>query len=121
MTVYPNGQSHTLSESHRRMLFEESAISPEVARERGYYTARHGAEVPQGGGKLPTKPGLVIPVHTLDGGTFHRLRPNTPGRGPKYRQPTGHPNRLDVHPRQHDAIRRRSEEHTSELQSRGHL
>jgi hypothetical protein len=62
--------------------------------------------VPQDGGKLPKKPGIVFPVHTLDGGIFHRLRPDNPGRLPKYMQPKAHPNRLDVHPRQHEIIKR---------------
>ncbi len=30
---------------HRRMLLEESGISPEVAAERGYYTAKTKAEL----------------------------------------------------------------------------
>ncbi len=48
---------------------------------------------------------MVFPVHTLDGEIFHRLRPDNPGRLPKYMQPKGHPNRLDIHPRQHGRIR----------------
>ena len=95
-----------LLQKHRRMLFEESGISPDVAAERETFSARRGADVPQGGGKLPAKPGLVFPVHTLDGGLFHRLRPDNPGRGGKYLQPKGGPNRLDVHPRQHERIKR---------------
>jgi hypothetical protein len=89
------------------MLFEESGIDPGVAEERGTFTATRGKDVPQGQGKLPAKPGLVFPVHTLDGGTFHRLRPNNPGRSgaAKYMQPKGAPNRLDVHPRQHAALK----------------
>ena len=87
------------------MLFEESGISPDVAAERETFTAWRGADVPQGEGELPAKPGLVFPVHTLDGGLFHRLRPNNPGRGGKYLQPKRAPNRLDVHPRQHERIK----------------
>ncbi len=87
------------------MLFEESGICPDVVDERGTFTAWTGKDVPQDGGKLPARPGLVFRVHTLDGGTFHRLRPNSPGRGPKYVQPKGHANRLDVHPRQHERIK----------------
>jgi uncharacterized protein DUF3854 len=95
-----------LSKGHRRMLFEVSGVDPEVARERGTFTARRGKDVPQEHGQLPRKPGVVFPVHTLDGRIFYRLRPDKPGRGPKYMQPTGHPNRLDVHPRQHERIMR---------------
>jgi predicted transcriptional regulator len=87
------------------MLFEGSGIAPGVARERGTYSVRRGADVPQTSGWLPMKPGIVFPVHTLDGETFPRLRPDNPGRLPKYMQPKGHPNRLDVHPRQHERIK----------------
>ena len=107
MVVYPNAAPRTLSDSHRRMLFSESGIDPGVAEERGTFTATRGKDVPQGQGKLPAKPGLVFPVHTLDGGIFHRLRPDNPGRSgaAKYMQPKGAPNRLDVHPRQHAAVK----------------
>ncbi|MDQ3182729.1 MAG: DUF3854 domain-containing protein, partial [Actinomycetota bacterium] len=94
----------TLSDSHQRMLYDESGIDPSVAHERGTFTARRGKDVPQDHGWLPQKPGIVLPVHTLDGGIFYRLRPDNPGRFPKYMQPKGHPNRLDVHPRQHERI-----------------
>src|SRR5829696_9935691 len=106
MTVYPNGQPHTLSESHRRMLFDDSGIDPPIAAERGTFTAGRGKDVPQDHGRLPKKPGIVFPIHTLDGGTFYRLRLNNPRRLPRYMQPKGHPNRLDVHPRQHERIKR---------------
>ena len=105
MSSYPNSEPRKLSDSHRRILFEDSAIDPAVAAERGTFTAHRGADVPQDGGKLPKKPGMVFRVHTLDGGLFHRLRLNNPGRLPRYLQPKGHPNRLDVHPRQHGRIR----------------
>jgi hypothetical protein len=88
------------------MLYDESGIDPDVAAERGTFSARRGKDVPQDRGQLPKKPGLVFPVHKLDGGTFCRLRPDKPGRLPKYMQPKDHPNRLDVHPRQHDRIKR---------------
>src|SRR5215203_4017310 len=106
MTVYPNGQPHTLSESHRRMLFDDSGIDPPIAAERGTFTASRGKDVPQDHGWLPKKPGIVFPIHTLDGGIFYRLRPDNPGPFPKYMQPKGHPNRLDLHPRQHERIKR---------------
>ena len=104
MSSYPNSRSCTLSDSHDRHL-EASAVDPDVTAERGTFTARRGKDVPQDGGKLPAKPGLVFPVHALDGEVFHRLRPDTPGRLPKYLQPKGRPNRLDVHPRQHGRIK----------------
>ncbi|PLS86156.1 MAG: hypothetical protein CYG60_08760 [Actinobacteria bacterium] len=106
MTSYPNPSFRTLSDSHRHVLFEESASSPPVETERGTFSARRGKDVPQEHGWLPAKPGIVFPVHTLDGGLFYRLRLDNPGRFPKYMQPKGHPNRLDVHPRQHERIKR---------------
>ena len=94
-----------LSDAHQKMLFEESGIDPAIETERGTFTAHRGKDVPQEHGWLPTKPALVFPVHTLDGGIFCRLRLDNPGRYPRYMQPKGHPNRLDVHPRQHERIR----------------
>src|SRR5215208_4963851 len=105
MTVYPNGQPHTLSESHRRMLFDDSGIDPPIAAERGTFTASRGKDVPQDHGWLPKKPGIVFPIHTLDGGMFYRLRSDNSGCLPKYMQPKGYPNRLDIHPRQHERIK----------------
>jgi hypothetical protein len=105
MTVYPTSQSHTLSESHRIILFDDSGIDPQVEAERGTFTASRGKDVPQDHGWLPQKRGIVFPIHTLDGGMFYRLRPDNPGCLPKYMQPKGHPNRLDIHPRQHERIK----------------
>ena len=95
-----------LSSAHQKMLFGDSCIDPGVVQERGTFTASRGKDVPQGHGWLPKKPGIVFPVHTLDGDTFYRIRPNNPGRLAKYMQPKGYPNRLDLHPRQHDRIKR---------------
>src|ERR687894_1282213 len=54
---------------HRRMLLEESAISPAVAVERGYYTARTKAELARlGFSKLQQRePALVIPMYSPSG------------------------------------------------------
>jgi hypothetical protein len=106
MTFYPNHGSRTLSDSHQGTLYGDSGIDPPVEAERGTFTASRGKDVPQDHGWLPKKPGIVFPVHTLDGGIFYRLRPDNPGRFPKYMQPKGHPNRLDVHPRQHERIKK---------------
>jgi Domain of unknown function (DUF3854) len=103
---YPNHGSKTLSDSHQGTLYGDSGIDPPVEAERGTFTASRGKDVPQDHGWLPKKPGIVFPVHTLDGGIFYRLRPDNPGRFPKYMQPKGHPNRLDVHPRQHERIKK---------------
>jgi Domain of unknown function (DUF3854) len=95
-----------LSSAHQKILFGDSCIDPRVVQERGTFTASRGKDVPQCHGWLPKKPGIVFPVHTLDGDTFYRLRPNNPGQLSKYMQPKGFPNRLDLHPRQHDRIKR---------------
>src|SRR5215204_3341084 len=101
MTFYPQ----QLSKNHRYMLCNCSGVYIEVVAERGAFTARSGKDVPQTRGQLPKKPGLVLPVHTLDRGTFYRLRPNNPGRYPKYLQPKGMPNKLDIHPRNLERIK----------------
>src|ERR687897_973428 len=106
MISSPNHGSKTLSDSHQGILYDYSGINPLVEAERGTFSARRGKDVPQEHGQLPKKPGIVFPVHTLDGGIFYRLRPDNPGRFPKYMQPKGHPNRLDVHPRQHERIKK---------------
>jgi hypothetical protein len=106
MVVYPNGPDRTLSDPHQKMLYSDSSIGPDVAEERGTFTAWKGEDVPREHGWLPPRAGLVFPVHTLDGEIFHRLRPDDPGKYPKYMQPKGHANRLDVHPRQHERVKR---------------
>ncbi len=101
MSSYPNGASCTLSDSHRRMLHDESGISPEVAAERGYYTARRRSEVPQAFKDYQRKPGLVVPMFSPDGETVgYQLRPDRPRKdGPKYETPGGISPVVDVHPR----------------------
>ena len=42
-------------------------MDPDVTAERGTFSARRGKDVPQDGGWLPKKPGIVFPVHALDG------------------------------------------------------
>jgi DnaJ-domain-containing protein 1 len=106
MTSYPNHGTKTLSATHQGTLYGDSGIDPVVEAERGTFTASRGKDVPQDHGRLLKKPGIVFPIHTLDGGTFYRLRLNNPGRLPRYMQPKGHPNRLDIHPRQHERIKR---------------
>lgn len=108
-SVYPNpagSNTPTLSEAHSGALYDRDRISRGVAEERGTFSARRGRDVPQDRGRLPERPGIVFPVHTLDGGLLYRLRLDKPGRGAKYMQPKGVRNRLDVHPGQHERIRR---------------
>ena len=109
MTSYQHlddGKRNSLSQNHRKMLFDESGIAPEIAAERGYYTARHGMDVPQDRGELPKKPGLVVPMFSPDGITqSYQLRPNRKGKGPKYWSPGGRSTIVDVHPRMLEEIR----------------
>jgi predicted transcriptional regulator len=83
------------------MLFEESGISPDVAKERGYYTARRRSEVPEVFRDYQRKPGLVVPMFSPDGETAgYQLRPDRPRKGgPKYEAPGGISPVVDVHPR----------------------
>src|SRR5215213_8944312 len=107
MTVYPNGQSRTLSDSHHRMLYDESGIDPGVAAERGYYTARRRSEAPEAFKDYQRKPGLVVPMFSPDGETVgYQLRPDRPRKGgPKYETPGGISPVVDVHPRMHEEVR----------------
>ena len=104
MTSYPNPTPNTLSDSHARILYEESGISPDVAAERGYYTARTSAEVPACFASYQRKPGLVIPMFSPDGETIgYQLRPDRPrkkknGEPLKYETPAGVPPVVDIHP-----------------------
>ncbi len=101
MESYPNAAPRTLSDSHRRMLFEESGIDPGVAEERGYFTARTRSEVPETFKDYQRKPGLVVPMSSPDGETVgYQLRPDKPRKGgPKYISPGGISPVVDVHPR----------------------
>jgi hypothetical protein len=89
------------------MLFAESGISPEVAAERGYYTARKRSDVPQAFKDYQRKPGLVVPMFSPDGETVgYQLRPDRPRKdGPKYETPGGISPVVDVHPRMLEAGR----------------
>jgi ribosomal protein S19E (S16A) len=83
------------------MLYEESGISPDVAAERGYYTARTRSEVPEAFKDYQKKPGLVVPMFSPNGKTVgYQLRPDKPRKGgPKYETPGGISPVVDVHPR----------------------
>jgi len=89
------------------MLYDESGISPEVARERGYYTARRRSEVPEAFKYYQRKPGLVVPMFSPDGETVgYQLRPDKPRKGgPKYETPGGISPVVDVHPRMLEEVR----------------
>ena len=111
MVVYPNAAPSTLSDSHRRMLFQESGIDPGVAEERGYHTARLRSEAPEILKDYQRKPGLVLPTLSPDGITRScQLRPDKPrkdrkGKPLKYETPGGSRAILDVHPRMVEEVR----------------
>jgi hypothetical protein len=89
------------------MLYDESGISPEVALERGYYTARRRSDVPQAFAGYQRRLGLVVPMYSPDGSTGgYQLRPDRPRKnGPKYETPVGISPVVDVHPRMLEEVR----------------
>jgi hypothetical protein len=78
-----------------------------VVTERGYYTARRGADVPGVFRAYQRKPGLVVPMFSPDGETVgYQLRPDRPRKGgPKYETPGGVSPVVDVHPRMREEAR----------------
>src|SRR5215203_418684 len=107
MSSYPNTTSVTLSDAHRKMLYDESGIDPGVARERGYYTARRRSEVPEAFKDYQRRIGLVVSMFSPDGETVgYQLRPDSPRKGgPKYETPGGISPVVDVHPRMLEEVR----------------
>src|SRR5215210_3585996 len=107
MPSYPNNSPKTLSDAHRRMLYDESGIDPGVAAERGYYTARRRSEVPEAFKSYQRKRGLVVPMFSPDGEAVgYQLRPDRPRKGgPKYETPGGISPVVDVHPRMLEEVR----------------
>lgn len=86
-----------LSDSHRRMLEEASAIRPEVIAARGCFTEADKRNLERIGhakanGRVPC---LVVPLHSADGETvIYQIRPDTPpvnaeGETAKYLLPKG--------------------------------
>jgi Domain of unknown function (DUF3854) len=113
MTSYPNGGASTLSDPHRRMLYDESGIDPGVAAERGVRTTRGGRELPNGFSRRQRKRGggLLFTVHRPGGETAYSYRPDAvdpENPGHRYEQPCKHlgarGNVLDVHPSVRDLI-----------------
>ncbi|MDP9439274.1 MAG: DUF3854 domain-containing protein, partial [Actinomycetota bacterium] len=101
MESYQGEHTARLSHSHRRMLYDESGISPDVALERGYYTARNRSDLPEAFACYQRRLGLVVPMYSPDGSTVgYQLRPDRPRKGgPKYETPPGVSPVVDVHPR----------------------
>jgi hypothetical protein len=59
-----------LSDAHRRMLHEESGISPEVAAARGYRTIRRRCEVPEEFADWQSRRDLLVATYSPDGRTI---------------------------------------------------
>src|SRR5215218_2144779 len=110
MAFYPNGGSHTLSDSHRRQL-KASDISDEAAAARSYRTIRRRSEVPVEFANWQRRLGLLVPTHSPDGQTSgYQLKPNKPirrkdGAAPKYETPIGSQITLDVNPLMLEEVR----------------
>ena len=104
-------QEH-LSDAHRAMLLDESAISPEVVRQRGYRTVTSPKDLADLGfaPRQRKVPGLLLPLHPTDGGEppLYVYRPDKPrelhdrrtgkARVLKYECPKGSGTRLDCPP-----------------------
>ncbi len=76
-----NTPAYSLSENHLKMLAEESGISEQVIRERGYRTITSEGDLVQYGFSPAQRrvPGLLIPLHTTDGKVaLHVYRPDNP-------------------------------------------
>ncbi len=104
MNALPN---LSLSPKHQAML-DASAISPDVAEQRGYRTITSKAEIVQLGFAdfQARTPALLIPIHGLGcvaGAVRYQLRPDDPrlnerGKAIKYETPAGARMTLDVPP-----------------------
>ena len=96
-----------LQARHRRTLFEESAIDPQVAAERGIETITWGRDLPKTYSRRQKQraPGVLFTVHRPGGETATIFRPDEPRPdkpGHRYEQECKHlggcGNVLDVHP-----------------------
>ena len=92
-------------------LLEASAISPEVARERGYVSVDTKKRLEDLGFERYQRsvPGLLIPARRADGSVWgYQYRPDSPrvtkaGTAIKYETPKGQRNGIDVPPGARDA------------------
>ena len=94
-------------------LLQDSAIDPEVARERGYVSVDEKTMLLRHNGKFSKAsrvPGLLIPLHRADGSVWgHQYRPDAPkadkaGRSWKYETPWQQPGGIDVPPAIRDKL-----------------
>jgi hypothetical protein len=113
MTFYPNGEAHTLSDSHHRMLEQGSAIRADVIAESGARTIHRPRDLPEVFGRRQRSraPGVLFVVHRPNGSESWCFRPDKPdpdSPGHKYEQPCkalgGAGNVLDMLPSQRHLI-----------------
>jgi hypothetical protein len=98
--------SGVLAPDHRTMLLQESGISAEVVRARGYRTIERKTELKLLGfsDNQCNPPGLLIPIYSPSGKgiVYYQFRPDEPrikdGKPVKYETPQGSRMVLDVHP-----------------------
>lgn len=101
-----------LEPHHYETLVEESAISPEVIKERGYYSISDARQLREMGFTVhqtqtvnEDNPAMVIPYHRYDGSLWTWcIRPDSPvslgdSKPAKYMMVKGGGNILDCHPR----------------------
>jgi hypothetical protein len=105
------GEKLRLLPNHQRLLEEDSAITLDVARGRGYRSVESRAELRRLGFSFQQAlvPALLIPVHDVFGEVaFHQIRPDQPrkvdGKPIKYETPPRAQMALDVHPRIRDQL-----------------
>ena len=76
-----SNQNLSLSENHLKILSDESGISEQMIRERGYRTITSEGDLVQFGFSPAQRrvPGLLIPLYTTDGKIgLHVYRPDNP-------------------------------------------
>ena len=88
---------------HHLKMIQDSAVTPEVAAERGYRSAESRADLKRCGfsDSQCLVPGLLIPIRGVNGDIVnYQLRPDSPrmskGKALKYETPTGSRMALDV-------------------------
>ena len=103
---------NTLAEQHKHLI-EDSAISAEVSRERGYFTATRKTQLETLGFARVQRnvPALVIPIRDAAGSIVnYQIRPDQPrigeaGKPVKYETPAGFPPTFDVPLRCREGLR----------------
>jgi hypothetical protein len=95
-----------LSDDHKKMLLEDSGLTPDAVEARGYRTIEKKVELKRLGfsDSQRNTPGLLIPAHSPTGEiATYQFRPDEPridkdGKPVKYETPSGSRMVLDVHP-----------------------